>query len=56
MTKEIDILHMEMEGELPHWLSPQMRFPSEAKRKEISDRHREKWLAEQKKRRQREPK
>ena len=43
---EIDILQMELDKKLPHWLDPMQRDP--AKAEAIRKKHRDKYLAEQK--------
>src|SRR5262245_61056864 len=48
-TLHIDILSMELEKKLPHWLDPTQRDP--AKFDAIREKHRAKWEAEQKKKR-----
>ena len=48
---EIDILAMELEQNLPHWLHPVNRYPSEETKRQIRDKHRSQHLAKQKKKR-----
>ena len=43
---EIDILQMELDKKLPHWLDWTQRYPDKADA--IRKKHRDKWLAEQK--------
>lgn len=47
---KIDILAMELEQKLPHWLSPSEKNPEAFEA--IRRKHRDKWLAEQKKKRE----
>ena len=46
---EIDILQMELDKKLPHWLDPSQKNPE--KFQAIRDRNRARWLAEQEKKR-----
>jgi len=50
---EIDILKMELDGGLPHWLSPEARMHGklDAKRDAIRKKHRDRYLAERERRR-----
>jgi hypothetical protein len=50
---KIDILKMELEKKLPHWLSPQARFSG---RDAIVKKHRDQWLAKQRAERAIKPK
>lgn len=47
---EIDLLKMEIDGNLPHWLSPSQRFPDMKKEtlEEMRKRYRDAWLAKRK--------
>lgn len=49
-TIKIDLLQMELEQKLPHWLDPQQKNPERFD--EIRARNRAKWLAEQKAKRE----
>ncbi|WP_028164114.1 hypothetical protein [Bradyrhizobium elkanii] len=42
---KIDIVLMELQQHLPHWLDPKERYPE--KFDAIRDKHRERWIAEQ---------
>ena len=43
---EIDILQMELDGKLQHWLDPHQRDPAHIE--DIRNRNRAKWVEEQK--------
>jgi hypothetical protein len=45
-VEHIDILQMELDQKLPYWLDPSQKNPE--KMAAIRDKHRAKWLADQK--------
>ena len=44
-VEHIDILQMELDQKLPYWLDPSQKNPEKADA--IRKKHRDKWLAEQ---------